>query len=152
MTIKSAEKFQSNLVRKLWWTLIPSSLTATLANVLFYVFVMQVLGFQLLVPNDPPVPVTVPLQVFDVVFMSLLWAVAAGIVFLTVIAFSRNPIPIYMTISGIVLLLSFALPLMMPSDKVIAETKVSLISMHIIGAVVVVGILVMLYRRHISVK
>lgn len=152
MSTNSVDKSRPNLVGELWWTLFPATITVTIANVLFYYFVTQILGFELLVPSESRTLGTVPLPVFDVILFSILWAVAAGVVFLVVIALSQNPIPIYVAISSIVLFLSFGLPLMMPANKVLAETKGTFIAWHIIGAVIVVGILVALYRRRLSVQ
>jgi hypothetical protein len=152
MVIKPAEKSKSTALAYLWWIPLPAIIAATAANSLFYVFVTQILGFELLVPNEPPIPETVPLPLFDVVFFSVLWAGMAGVVFLGAIAFSQKPVQIYVVISTITLLLSFALPLMMPTDKVLVETKGTLMTMHIIGAFVVVGTLVTLYRRRTLAK
>lgn len=152
MITNSSQTSRRASVTQLGWTLIPSTLIATVANVLFYYFATRILKFDLLVPNESGVPLSVPLSVFDVVLFSVIWALAAGVVYLIVVILSNNPIPIYIALSLIVLILSFGLPLIMPADIVHATTKGTLITMHIIGAISVVGTLVGLYRRHLSVS
>lgn len=136
----------------LWWSIFPAVLVAIIANILLYYFATRILNFELLVPNEELVPSSVPLPLFDVILFSILWALAASIIFFIIVALSSRPILVYVTISTIVLVLSFGLPLMMPADKVLVETKVIFILWHIIGAVSVVGILVTMYRRHLFVQ
>jgi hypothetical protein len=49
---------------------------------------------------------------------------------------------IFIIISAVVLLASFGLPLVMPVPPIAMSAKLSQVLMHIIGAVVVVGLLV----------
>lgn len=130
------------------WLLIPFAIAiATAANVIFYFFVTRLLEEPLLFPEQFPPPESSPMPVMDVVIFSVIFSVGAGIVFMLLANFSRQPIKIFLIVSMIVLLISFILPLMAPTPPVTLAAKLTLVAMHIIGAVAVVGTLIGLSRR-----
>lgn len=139
---------KSGRVSKIWWVFIPAALVATVANIVFYYFLREVLNFSLIIPGEAES--TMPLSVGNVVFMSVVFSVGAGIVFLILSVYSAQPIQRFVIVSAVVLVLSFALPLMLPSDKVETETRLSLMAMHVIGAILVVGIIIRLSRDRLT--
>jgi hypothetical protein len=118
---------------------------AALANVLFYYFVTWALQITMVFPEQFPPPEVTPLPVTDVVLVSFIFGAAAVIVFWFVARFSR-PARSYLAISAVILFISVLLPLKIPTPPVPMSSKFSLVIMHIIGAVVVVGILLPLWR------
>ena len=123
----------------------PLAVAATaLANVLFYYFVTRLLQIPIVAPEQFPPPAVTPLPVTDIILFSLIFAASAVIVFALAIRFSRRSIRTYLVISTAVLLLSMFLPLKIPTPPAPMSSKWSLVMMHIIGAVVVVGVLLTL--------
>ena len=107
----------------------------------------RLLGEPLLFPEQFPPPETVPMPVSDVVIFSVIFALGAAIVFALVAHFSQRPIKTYLIISTTVLILSFALPLKAPTPPVTMPAKLTLLAMHIIGAIAVVGTMIGLARQ-----
>jgi len=132
---------------RIWWVFPLAAALATIANVIFYFIVTRWLGEPLLFPEQFPPPETTPMPVADVILFSLLFSLGAGIVFVLVATISRRPIRTYGMISTMVLLLSFLLPLKAPAPPVTLFAKLTLVAMHIIGAITVVGTLVGLSRQ-----
>jgi hypothetical protein len=64
------------------------------------------------------------------------------VVFALLAAFSRRPVRAFLIISTVVLILSCIPPLAAPSPLVTQGARLTLVSMHIIGAIVVVGALI----------
>ncbi len=131
---------------KLWWAIPLAMFFGTATNVVFYYFVTILLGEPLLFPEQFPPPETSPLHVTDVIIFSFIFSLGAGLVFTLMAAFSRRPVRTYLVISTITLLLSFVLPLSIPSPPVTMQAKLTLVAMHVIGAIVVVGTLIFLSR------
>ena len=117
---------------------------ATLAKVLCYYFVTRVLQITMVFPEQFPPPEVTPLPVTDVVLFSFIFGAGAVIIFWLVAQSSRRPTRTYLAISTFVLLISIFLPLKIPTPPVPTSSKWSLIMMHIIGAVVIVGVLLAL--------
>jgi Family of unknown function (DUF6069) len=129
---------------KLWWVIPVASILAISANVIFYYLIKIILGEPLLFPEQFPPPETSPMPVTDVILFSLIFSLGAGIVFAMIASFARRPVRTFVSISTVVLLLSLALPLRIPTPPVTLLPKLTLVAMHIIGAIVVVGTLVWL--------
>jgi hypothetical protein len=140
---------RSNRISRVWWIPVPAIMVATIANVLFYYILSDVLNVALFIPDETGSGGTVALTVSNVIFMSVVFSLGAGIVFLIIAAFSPHPIRWFVIISMIVLVLSFALPLMLSSDQVTLETKIILMAMHVLGAILVVGIIIRLSEKQL---
>ncbi len=136
--------------RLLW--IVPLSMAAamaaaTAANVIFYFILTEWIGEPLLMKAQFPPPIVTPMGVDEVILFSLIFSLGAGLVYAFLCAVSSKPEQTFILVSAVVLLVSFALPLMMPTPPVAMSAKYSLVIMHIIGAVVVVGMLVGLGRK-----
>jgi len=142
---------QSTSLGKLVWVGPLAVIAAILANVLFYYFVTLALQVPLMAPEQFPPPDLSPIPVTDILIFSLIFSVGAVIVFALVVHFSRRPIRTYLIVCFIVLILSLFLPLRIPTPPVPMATKWSLVMMHMIGGIVVVGTLVMLCSEKASV-
>jgi len=132
---------------KLWWVIPAGIFAGIIPNVIFYYIVSRLLREPLLVPEQFPPPDAVPLLVGDVVLFSIIFALGAGMVFALVAHFSQRPIKTYLIISTTVLILSFALPLKAPTPPVTMPAKLTLLAMHVIGAIAVVGTMIGLARQ-----
>lgn len=135
-------------ISSLWWIIPVATAFATTANVIFYFIVTRILGEPLLFPEQFPPPETSPMPVTDVIIFSLIFSLGAGMVFVLVAGFSQRPVRTFLIISTVILVLSCALPLKAPTPPVTLPAKLTLVSMHIIGGVAVVGTLIGLSKRN----
>jgi hypothetical protein len=128
-------------LQRLTW-LVPLAVTvAIIANTVFYYVVTGLLGEPLRFPSpSPEAPERLaPMPVYDVILVSALFATGAGVVYALTTRLSRRPTRTYLVIATLVLLISCLLPMKIPSPPVALSAKLSLVAMHIIGAVAVVG-------------
>ena len=128
---------------RLWWAILLGIFLATAANVVFFIVMTEVFEMPMLFPNQP-VSELAPLGVSDVILFSVIFSTGASIVFVIVGSLSKRPARTFLIISLVVLAISLALPLKIPSPPATMAAKFSLITMHIIGATIVVGILILL--------
>jgi hypothetical protein len=125
------------------WLVIPFAVAlATLANVIFYYLVTRFLGEPLLFPEQFPPPETSPMPVTNAIIFSVIFSIGAGMVFYMITKLSQRPIRTFLIVSVTVLILSLALPLQIPTPPVTMSAKLTLVTMHIIGAIAVVGTLI----------
>ena len=106
-------------------------------------FVAGWLGVNLQVTAAPGSSTLVPLQIGPVVAASLLPALPAGLLLAALARFMRNPWPVFIGISGVFLVLSFAGPINLPTDP---ANELVLNLMHVVSAVAIVGALWRLAR------
>ena len=132
---------------KLWWVILLAISAATIANVLFYYVVTRLLGEPLMMPDQYLPPEAVPLPVEEVVLFSVIFSVGACTVFVLFARLVKRPIKVYVVVSLVVLTLLNFLPFRAPDPPVTMATKLTLVMMHVIGAIAVVGMLVWLGRR-----
>ena len=134
---------------RLWWVVPIAVAGATLANVIFYFILTRWLREPLLMLDrfPPPVQPLVPMPVGEVILFSIIWALGAGLVYVLLTAVTARPDRNFILVSAVILLASFALPLKAPTPPVAMSAKLSLAAMHLIGAVVVVGLLIGLGRK-----
>ncbi len=119
-----------------------ASLAATTANVILYFILKDIFGVPFLAPEQFPPPELSPLPASDVILFSLIFSAGASLVFLVVANTARRLARTFVVISTVVLVLSFLLPLRIPTPPVPMATKYSLMSMHILGAAVLVPLLI----------
>jgi hypothetical protein len=139
--ISLADRRPASLTRQLQAILI-GTLSAIIANVIYYLIVTELFGITLVAPEQFPPPEVSPIPVTDVVIFSIIYSFGAGLVFLIVANISCRPAQIYLVISLVVLVISLFLPFRMPSPPIPISTPVVLASMHVLGAVVLVPILI----------
>jgi len=101
------------------------------------------LGISLQVTAAPGSSTLVPLQIGQVIVASLLPALPAGLLLAALARFMRNPWPVFIGISGVFLVLSFAGPINLPTDP---ANELVLNLMHVVSAVAIVGALWRLAR------
>jgi len=133
--------------RRLLWVAPLAIAAATISNVIFYYVLTEWIGEPLLMKTQFPPPVLSSMNVSEVILFSIMFSLGASFVYSFLSAVTQRPERNFIIISAVVLLLSFGLPLKIPAPPVAMSAKFSLVSMHIIGAIVVVGLLVGFGRK-----
>ena len=141
MEISLSDRKPAELPRQLLAILL-GSVAAIAANVAYYFILKDFVGIEFIALEQFPPPEVSPLPATDVVIFSIVFCAGASIVFLVVANMVRRPALVFVTISVVVLILSLFLPLMSPTPPIPLPTELSLASMHILGAVVLVPLLV----------
>ena len=141
--ISLADRQPAPLARQLLAILV-GSISAIVANVIFYLLVSELFGILLVASEQFPPPELSPIPVSDVVIFSAIFSFGASLVFLIVSSVSRRPAQLYFVICLVVLILSLFLPFMMPMPPIPISTPIVLASMHVLGAVVLVPILIVI--------
>jgi hypothetical protein len=141
MRISLSEREPAELPRQLLAILI-GSVAAIAANVAYYFILREFVGIEFIAPSESASQAVSPLPATDVIIFSLVFCFGASIVFLVIANTARRPALIFVTISVLVLIASLFMPLMIPTPPIPMATKLSLASMHIVGAAVLVPILV----------
>lgn len=131
---------------RLIWVVPLATAVAVTANVILFTIITRWFGNDLIVGGAQTELWLLPAG--DVVIFSVVFSLVAGFVFAIVSQLARRPIRTYLIIATIALLLSFIPPLTFPSPPVAMVDKLSLVAMHIVGAIAVVGVLVGLGRKH----
>ena len=139
--ISLADRQPASLTRQLLAILI-GSISAIVANVVFYLIATELLGIPMVALDQFPSPEVVPLPVTDVVIFSVIFSFGASLVFLIVGNISQRPAQVYLVICVVVLILSLFMPLMIPTPPVPMATKIVMASMHVLGAGLLVPILI----------
>lgn len=135
---------QSIVLLKQFGGIILSSTAAILTNVALYYILRDLLGIGFLAPEQFPPPDLSPIPVTDVIIFSAIFSVGAGFVFVIVAHTARRPTLVFTVISAIALVASLYLPLRIPTPPIPVSTKLALMSMHILGAAVLVPLLIKL--------
>ena len=97
-------------------------------------------GVAFLAPVNGPNAPLVALQPINVIMACLIPALVAALVFVGLTRLTRRPQPIFLTIAGILLIISLIPVWALPMDSVATRFLLSL--MHVIAAVLIVGALV----------
>ena len=127
-------------VKRLLWAAPLVAVSAAAANAAVY-FVASVLG---MMSRDFVVQGSGPLTLAPVVFSSLVGAVGAAVIFAIVALLARRPLRTFRIVAAVGLVLSFAAPLTIPEAPLSMILVLEL--MHVVAAVIIVGILTTLAR------
>ena len=125
---------------RLLWAGPLAAFAAAVANAVVY-FVAYGLGAM---PQDFVIEGSGPITLAPVVVSSLIGAVGAVLVFVIVALLAQRPIRTFRIVAAVVLVLSFATPLTIPGAPL--SMVLALEFMHVVAAVVIVGILTTLVR------
>ena len=126
---------------RLLWAGPLAAVATAVANAIVY-FVAYGLGAM---PRDVVVEGSGPITLGPVVFASVVGAVAAVVVFAVVALLARRrPIRVFRIVAAVALILSFYTPFTIPGAPV--AMVATLLLMHVVAAVVVVGVLTTLAR------
>lgn len=127
-------------LRRLLWAAPLAAVSAAIANAAVYL-VASALGTM---PQDFVVQGSGPITLAPVVVSSLVGAAGAAVVFVVVALLARRPIRTFRIVAAVVLVLSFATPLTIPGAPLSMILTLEL--MHVVAAVVIVGMLTTLVR------
>ena len=147
--ILSARK-PANLSRQLL-AIVVGSISAIVVNVVYYFILTEFVGIEFIAPEQFPPPEVSPLPVMDVVIFSTVFCAGASILFLILTITTRSPAMLFVGISTVILILSLFMPLKIPTPPIPMATKLSLASMHIVGAAVLVPLLVVIGLPNTSI-
>ena len=131
--------------RVAWTRLVPAGLLAALVAAAANAVVYLVASAMGAMPQDVAVngqgPITLPV----VATMSTFGAVAGTVVYAILGRFARRPVRVFRVVAAVALVLSFAGPFTIPGAP--AAMVATLLLMHVVAAMVVVGLLTTLARR-----
>jgi hypothetical protein len=109
---------------------------ALVVNVLIWWVSGNLLGISFIASPPPGSAEAFHVTAANVVIDTLVGGGAATLVFALIVRVFARPVPPFLVISGLVLLASFLMPLLLETD---AATKAVLSLMHIAAAVIIVG-------------
>ena len=131
---------------KLWWVGLVAAAAASIANLIFFWVTKSVFGIPYIIPmGGPGGPLTAMPAALIIVF-SAVPAVGATILLAILGKVASRPIRVFWIISIAVFVISFLLPIGLPSS-VATSTRISLALMHVIAGAVIVGVLTTLGRQ-----
>lgn len=126
--------------KHLLWAGPLAAISAAVANAVLY-FVASALG---MMPQDVVLQGSGPITLAPVIVSSIIGAVGAVMVFTIVALLTRRPIRTFRIVAAVLLVLSFATPLTIPGAPLSMILALEL--MHVVAAVIIVGILTMVAR------
>ena len=113
------------------------SILSTLANLLYF-YLSKVLGEQYLIPFTDPPTVTQPMSVLMVILVTFLSAILATALYAMLAKVAPNAtLSPFLSITGTAFLVSLGGPIELPGT--VLQTKLLLIGMHIIAALIIIG-------------
>jgi len=133
-------------ISKLWRVGLVAAAAASIANLIFFWVTKSVFGIPYIIPmGGPGGPLTAMPAALIIVF-SAVPAVGATILLAILSKVASRPMRVFWIISVVVFVLSFVLPIGLPSS-VATSTRIGLPLMHVIAAAVIVGVLTTLGRQ-----
>lgn len=128
-------------VQKLWLVALMTGLVAIVANLVVWAFATKVFDIQLAIPESPGSATYIDLPFYLVALVSLIaTALGAGLLHL-LLRYVPNPLTFFALISLGVLLASLVAPLTLNPEYASNAAKVSLVIMHVLAGVAIIGIL-----------
>ena len=142
----AAQNEQVAAISKLWWVGLIAGVGAVVANFVFYWITKGVFGIPYIIPLGGPSGPLGPLPAPAIIIFNVVPAIGAAVLLAVLGKFLSRPFRMFWIISVVVFLLSFVLPLTLPSG-VTTSTKIGLSLMHIIAWPVIVRVLTKLGRE-----
>ena len=116
-------------IGKLWRVGLIAAAGASLANLVLYWITKAMFGISYITPMGGPSGPLEPLPAGPIVFLNVVPAVGGTILLALLGKYVDRPIRSFWIISGVIFVLSFALPITLPAT-VAASTKIGLSLMH----------------------
>jgi hypothetical protein len=142
----SSQNEQVVPISKLWWVGLIAAAGAATANLIFFWITKGVFGIPYLIPMGGPSGPLAALPAAVIIVFNVVPAIGATILLAILGKFVSRPFRVFWIISVVAFILSFMLPLTLPSG-VATSTKIGLGLMHIIAGAVIVGVLSTLGRE-----
>ncbi len=143
----AAQNEQVVPIGKLWRVGLTAVVGAALANLVFFLITKNVFGVPYIIPMGGPSGPLTSLPAVIIIMFNVVPAIGATILLAVLGKFLSRPLRVFWIISIVVFLISFMLPLTLPSS-VATSTKIGLSLMHIIAAPVIIGVLTRLGREN----
>ena len=122
---------------------------AVVANAVVYVIVTGPLGEPLLMCSDcsatPPELST--MDMYEPILFSTVFGVAAVVVYAVISALSARPLRVFAVVATVVLVVSLALPTLIPPPPMQWSTRLTLVAMHVVGYSMILGTIWFGHRR-----
>lgn len=123
---------------------IAGAIAATVANAIVFFIADAAGAFPDDVLVESPGGDPAPTGVGTVIFATMTQLVIAGIVFAVIVRFSDRPIRLFWSVAAVVLVLTLALPFTI--DDAPGDMLVALLLMHVLAAIVGVGVMTRIAR------
>jgi len=133
-------------ISKLWWVGLVAAAAASIANLIFFWVTKSVFGIPYIIPMGGPGGPLMAMPAALIIVFSAVPAVGATILLAILSKVASRPMRVFWIISVVVFVLSFVLPIGLPSS-VATATRIGLPLMHVIAAAVIVGVLTTLGRQ-----
>ncbi|MCH7574361.1 MAG: hypothetical protein IIA59_04465 [Candidatus Marinimicrobia bacterium] len=116
-------------IGKLWRVGLIAAAGASLANLALYWVAKAMFGISFIIPMGGPSGPLEPLPAGPIVFLNVVPAIGGTILLALLGKYVARPIRLFWIISGVLFLLSFALPITLPAG-IATSTKIGLSLMH----------------------
>ena len=133
-------------ISKLWRIGLIAAVGASIANLVYFWITKAIFGIPYIIPMGGPSGPLEPLPAGVIVFLTVVPAVGATLLLALLGKYVARPIRLFWIISGVIFVLSFMLPLTLPSS-IATSTKIGLSLLHPTPWVVIAGILTILGRE-----
>jgi hypothetical protein len=116
---------------------------AVVANAVVYVIVTGPLGEPLLMCSDCSAtpPELSAMDMYEPILFSTVFGVGAVVVYAVISALSARPLRVFAVVATVVLVVSIALPTLMPTPPIQWSAKLTLMAMHVVGYSAILGTL-----------
>ena len=142
----AAQNEQVVAISKLWWVGLVAGVGAAIANLVFFWITKGIFDIPYIIPMGGPSGPLGALPAALIIVFNVVPAIGATILLAILGKFVSRPFRVFWIISVVAFILSFMLPLTLPSG-VATSTKIGLGLMHIIAGAVIVGVLSTLGRE-----
>ena len=133
-------------ISKLWWVGLVATGGAAMSNLVVFLITKGVFGIPYIIPMGGPSGPLRALPAALIIIFNVVPAIGATILLAILGKVLSRPIRVFWIISAVVFVLSFVLPLGLPSS-VASSTRIGLSVMHPIAGTVIVGVLTTLGRQ-----
>ena len=122
---------------------------AAVANAVVYMIVTGPLGESLLMCSDCSAtpPELSAMDLYEPILFSTVFGAGAVVVYAVISALSARPLRVFAVVATVVLVVSIALPTLMPSPPIQWSAKLALMAMHVVGYSVILGAVWFGHRR-----
>ena len=131
---------------KLWRVGLIAAVGAASVNLVYFWVTKSVFAIPYIIPMGGPSGPLMSLPAVIIIMFNVVPAIGATILLAILGKFLSHPFRVFWIISVVVFVISFILPLSLPSG-VATSTKISLSLMHVLAGTVIVGVLTTLGRE-----
>ena len=123
--------------KRVWWVALLAAIASAVGNIIVLLMGQYLFNVSFLMPT-PGALEQAPLGLGHVALLSSVPAFAAAGLLLLLGRYTARPLRVFWIVAGIVLLVSFIPDFLLPVDT---GTRIGLLVMHVVSAVVIVGVM-----------